>query len=228
MDDARLRALLHDLYAEGSSVVPPPPRRTEPKRRLHLRPVAAILATAAAAVAAVLIFMPTTPDSPARLVPIQSSPSTHPAPSSSVSIDLHPKQPIAGAPAWLPAGSKLVARTVYSPAGGAVLSYQLAGAANAKSGTAGLVQVWIVPNADGKAQFASNQRTPGNSYSAIHVNGHLAILTVPTNGIGGYSIQWFADNKKLMTVSMARNQTASGISGTSLDDLIHVADSVPK
>jgi hypothetical protein len=234
MDEARLKALLHELYDEGSrlSPLPLPPAST----RARLRP-GAVLGAAAAVVAitGTVLLLPSGSNSPARLLPIESSPnasalsapgqpSTSPTPS--LSIDTSPTPPVAGAPGWVPAGAVLRARSTFTPPGTTVLTYQLAGAANRSAGTEGLVQVFTSPDTDGKAQLSSSNPTPGHSYVHITVSGHPAILTAPVGGLGGFSIQWFA-GQKLLTVSMARRETADGITGASLADLIHVADSVP-
>jgi hypothetical protein len=179
-----------------------------------------------------VLLIPSAPQSPARLLPVETSPSSglsgqqpSPSPVPSLSIDTSPSPPIPDAPTWLPAGAELKARSTFSPLGSAVLSYQLAGAANAGQGTNGILQVWVKPDADGKAQLSSSNRTDGNGYLPRSVNGHPAVLTVPVNGVGGFSVQWVSA-KRLLTVSMARHQTARGISGISVDDLLKVASSI--
>jgi hypothetical protein len=141
-------------------------------------------------------------------------------------IDTSPTPPVPGAPNWVPEGAVLKARSTFSSVGNAVLSYQLAGAANAHAGTSGLLQVWITPDADGKAKFSSSNPSPDHGYVVRTVSGHRAILTVPMKGLGGFSVQWVA-GKQLLTVSMARDKTPAGITGISVDDLMRVAQSIP-
>jgi hypothetical protein len=239
MDEARLRALLRDLYAEGSRLTPrglDPLAGAQARRRTIVRPVLATCAAVAAIAGLVVVLIPSTPDAPARLLPIEASPhnatsSVQPSqvqhsPQPSLRIDTSPTPPVPGAPNWVPEGAILRARSTFSSVGNAVLSYQLAGAANAHSGTSGLLQVWITPDAAGKAKLSSNSPTPGNSYLAKTVSAHPAILTVPIKGLGGFSVQWVA-NGQLMTVSMARDRTPAGITGASVDDLMRVAASIP-
>jgi hypothetical protein len=239
MDEERLRALLHELHEEGSRLRP---RRLAPhvgahaRRRTIVRPVLATCAAVASITGAVVLLIPSAPDSPAHLLPIEASPHTgasplqppqaRHSPQPSLRIDTSPAPPVPGAPVWVPAGSLLEARSTFAPTGSAVLSYQLAGAANVKAGTSGLLQVWASPDVDGKAKLSSDTPTPGNGYIHRSVGAHPAILTVPTDGLGGFSVQWVAD-KQLMTVSMARDKTPAGITGMSVDDLMRVAASIP-
>ncbi len=233
MDDARLRALLHELYAEGASRVPPPPSR-KVRRGLHLSPLLAtgIGAVAAAVAVAIFVVVPnTTSDSPARLVPIEASPTTpaaqpSKAPSPSVSVEIPPSPPIVGAPSYLPAGARLAARTVVTPSGGFVLSYQLAGKTNAHQGIYGVLQIWRNPNKDGKAKLANSNPSPQNQYQNVIVSGHPAVLTSPTSGIGEYSVEWFA-GRQLIAVTMVPKNTSRGTTGTSVSELLKVAASVP-
>jgi hypothetical protein len=239
MDEARMRALLHELYAEGSRLTPrglDPLAGAQGRRRTIFCPVLATCVAVAAIAGMVVLLVPTTPDSPARLLPIEASPQTgassvqpsqaRHSPQPSLRIDTSPTPPVPGAPNWVPEGAILKARSTFSLTGSAVLSYQLAGVANAHAGTSGLLQVWINPDADGKAELSSSNPSPDHSYLAKSVSGHQAILTVPIKGLGGFSVQWVA-NKQLMTVSMARDQTPAGITGIGVDDLMRVAASIP-
>jgi hypothetical protein len=239
MDEARLRALLHELYAEGSRLTPrglDPLAATQARRRTVVRPVLATCAAVAAIAGLVVVLIPSTPDSPARLLPIEASPHTgtgsvqpsqaRHSPQPSLRIDTSPTPPVPGAPSWVPEGAILKARSTFSPTGSAVLSYQLAGGANEHGGTSGLLEVWLTPDADGKAKLSSSNPSPDHGYVVRTVSGHPAILTVPIKGLGGYSVQWFA-NKQLLTVSMARDQTSAGVTGISVDDLMRVAASIP-
>lgn len=234
MDDARLRALLHDLYAEGASHIPPPPPppRRPARRGRRFFPVAAAVAAVGAAAVALFIFVPSgNSDSPARLVPIATGPTTQPAqpsaaPTPSVSVEIPPKPPIVDPPTYLPAGAELAARSVVTPGGGVVLSYQIAGQANVHQGIDGVLQVWRGSNKDGKAKLASSNPTPGYTYQNVVVNGHPAVLTTPTSGVGGYSVEWLA-NQQVIAVTMVHKQTAAGVTGISVTELLKVAASVP-
>jgi hypothetical protein len=190
------------------------------------------LAATASIAGAVVVLIPRPSQSPAQLLPIEASPTSSativrpPAsPGPSLSIDTSPAPPIPDAPAYLPTGATLKARSTLSPPGTAILSYQLAGEANVAQGTRGLLQVWITPDPDGTATFSSSIRTASNGYFARTVDGHPATLTVPISGVGGFSVQWKAGGR-LLTVSMARNHTPQGLTGISVDELMRVADSI--
>jgi hypothetical protein len=235
MDDERLRALLRELYSEGSRLTPRPLDVTRTRRRSVLRPVLGTCLAVALIAGAVVLVIPKTPGSPARVQPLDAgpdtggpsaAPQTRHSPQPSLKIDTAPARPVPDAPAWVPAGAVLKARSTFAPTGSAVLSYQLAGAANAHAGTSGLLQVWVTPDADGKAKFSSSNPSADHGYVVRTVKGHRAILTVPLKGVGGFSVQWVA-HQQLLTVSMARDRSPAGISGMSVDDLMRAAESIP-
>lgn len=236
MDDERLRALLGELHAEGSRLTPRPLDVTRVRSRSVLRPVLGTCVAVVVIAGAVVLVIPKTPGSPARLQPLGAGPhgagsSVQPpqarhSPQPSLKIDTSPTPPVPNAPSWVPPGAVLKARSTFSPAGSAVLSYQLAGAANAHAGTSGLLQVWVTPDADGKAEFSSSNPSADHGYVVRTIHGHRAILTVPLKGVGGFSVQWVA-HQQLLTVSMARDKTPAGISGMSVDDLMRAAESIP-
>jgi hypothetical protein len=232
MDDSRLRALMRELYIEGTRQVPPFPSKVTRHRSHRLQLVVASVAVAAAALVAIIVLVPGSSDGPpARLVPIDSSPSVTvptatPSPAWSLSVNPTPRPPVPGAPTYLPSGTTVRAVSTVKPSGLVVLTYQLPGTNNPPRQAAGVLQVYRFADGHKTADGFDGLILHGLRTKGQKVNGNPATLFYPPNGLGIYAIQW-ESNGHIFAVTTDRQHQPTGLSGLSLDELRKVAESGP-
>jgi hypothetical protein len=140
--------------------------------------------------------------------------------------------PSVALPTYLPAGARLLKSVDEPSIGGTLITYSLAGVANRRTvdtqtfvqGTGhpeSLLRIAVVPSV--------GQFPPADpaffTREAVAIGQYHGSVVVPKSGYGPYSVVW-SDGSHGYRVSVDRFWTPDGVSGISLDEVLHVAASM--